>query len=496
MSSNLPIIALAGKKNVGKSSLLNSLVGKSRAITDDYAGLTRDLLQVEVHRYGYHFRLVDMPGLDLDENEPLEKAIMLRSRSFLETVDCIVIVYESPLPTPFDLELRELLRRHFSKIPVIEIVNKVDNADESATILTDFYEVGLSPIPVSAKSRYNLSLLCQTIDDALGGALKEKSKPQKTTLKTTSKADGDAATRVQGYTKDGGDDQAVESNTKIDSTIVSSHDEEDIRIALVGKPNVGKSSLFNRWIGKDMSLVSDIPGTTRDTIDTVFQYFGRKLRVIDTAGLRRSTKIKEAPEFFSSRRTRRAIQDSHVVVQLLSAADGVTDYDKKIAALVQELSRPSIIIINKWDLIPDKETNTQKEFLKNVQALFPYLKKIPIYFSSALTGKRTNEPLAKAVEVFDKASFRVPTSKLNDLVRSWLKGGHGIPVGFKILYATQTGRMPPVFVIFANKPELLPKNAISFLENRMREEFNLEGIPIRILLRSNTEPKTKSNVSR
>lgn len=463
MKKNLPVVALAGKKNVGKSSLLNTLLGKARAITDDFAGLTRDLLEVEIRRYGYHFQLVDMPGLDLDEEQPLEKEILRRARSFLESVDCVILVYDAPSPSPFDIELRELFRRRFPQMPVVEIVNKVDNPEMADDIMPDFYEVGLSPIPVSAKSRWNMRTLCEEINDRLNGA---------------------AFDRTTGSKQPPGKDREGDTSfVKHNSTVVSDSETEDVRIALVGKPNVGKSSLFNRWIGQELSLVSDIAGTTRDTVDTVFKYFGHTVRVVDTAGLRREARIKEAPEFFSARRTRRAIQDSHIVVQLLSAPDGITDYDKKIAALVQELSRPSIIVINKWDAIPEKETNTQKEFLAEVQALFPYLKKVPIFFCSALTGRRAMEPLKKAIEVFERASFRVPTARLNEIVRQWLEGKLGIPAGFKLLYATQTGRMPPVFVFFVNRASLLPASALSYLENRLREEFQLEGIPIRILVR-------------
>lgn len=469
---NLPVVALAGKKNAGKSSLLNALYGRSRAITDDYAGLTRDLLEVEIERYGFHFKLVDMPGLDLDESEPLEKSILDRARSFMTTVDALLLVFDAPVPAPIDIDLRQWLRKEYPNIPVVEVVNKIDNPNDAADILPNFFEVGLSPIPVSSKSRLNLKQICQELNKKLKNRAISKS--------STDERDKFSVTDESQTLKD-------------DSTIVSDEIKEDLRIALIGKPNVGKSSLFNRWIGRDLSIVSDIPGTTRDTVDTVFRYFGRDIRVIDTAGLRRQTKIKERPEFFSSRRTRRAIQDCHVVVQLLSAVDGITDYDKKIASLVQELSRPSIIVINKWDAINEKETNTQKEFLENVQSLFPHLKKIPTFFSSALTGKRAIEPLQKAIEVFDRSTFRVPTAKLNELVKKWLTGKQGIPKGFKLLYTTQTGRMPPVFVLFVNRTDLLPRNAIRYLENQIRDEFKLDGIPIRILVREKSEQNDKSD---
>ncbi|MBW7859343.1 MAG: ribosome biogenesis GTPase Der, partial [Leptonema sp. (in: Bacteria)] len=388
------------------------------------------------------------------------------------TVDAVLLVYDAPVPSPIDIDLRQWLRKEYPNIPVVEVVNKIDNPDDAADILPNFFEVGLSPQPVSAKSRLNLRSLCQELNKKLKNRAISRSKSEP---KTKQKVD------------------QIEETQKDDSTIVSDESAEDLRIAIVGKPNVGKSSLFNRWIGRNLSIVSDIPGTTRDTVDTVFRHFGRDIRVIDTAGLRRQTKIKDRPEFFSSRRTRRAIQDSHVVVQLLNAVDGVTDYDKKIASLVQELSRPSIIIINKWDAITEKETNTQKEFLENVQSLFPHLKKIPIFFTSALTGKRAMEPLQKAIEVFDRSTFRVPTAKLNDLIKKWVTGKQGIPKGFKLLYCTQTSRMPPVFVLFVNRTDLLPRNAIRYLENQIRDEFKLEGIPIRILIREKSEQNEKSD---
>jgi GTP-binding protein len=474
MKKKLPSVALAGRKNVGKSSLLNTLLGKARAITDDYPGLTRDLIEVEIRRYGYHFHLIDMPGLDLDEEQPLEKEILRKVRGFLASVDCVVLVYAAPSPAPFDRELRELFRHQFPKIPIVEIVNMVDNPEMADNILPDFYEAGLFPVPVSAKSRWNMRALCKEIDDRLSGAAKDRARDDDPDREKD---------RPDGHTP----------IIKRDSTIVSDSETEDLRIALVGKPNVGKSSLFNRWIGKELSLVSDIPGTTRDTMDTVFRFFGHTVRVIDTAGLRRERRIKEAPEFFSARRTRRAIQDSHIVVQLISAVDGITDYDKKIAAMIQEYARPSIIVINKWDAVPERKSNTQKEFLADLQSLFPYLKKVPVFFCSALTGKRSVEPLKKAIELFERSSFRIPTARLNEIVQQWLSGRPGIPAGFKLRYVTQTGRMPPVFVLFVNQSRLLPESALSYLENRLREEFQLEGIPIRIFVRDHSEEK---NVNR
>ncbi|MCS7206233.1 MAG: ribosome biogenesis GTPase Der [Leptospiraceae bacterium] len=458
-------IAIVGKKNVGKSSLINLLSGKQRTIVDDYPGLTRDVIEVEIQNFGIHALFYDLPGLDVmdlgEEKNELERLAREKAYEFIKSqADVIIHLMEPPSPSRFDFEFREYHKKELTK-PIIEAVNKIDSKEREFEFLPNFFEANFSPIGISALSKYNVKKLISILAEMFPQIRHDKDYEEKHREKSQKK----------GY---------------YDSTVVSDFLQDDIRITIVGKPNVGKSTLFNLWAGKEISLVSDIPGTTRDTIDTVIRFFGKNIRILDTAGLRKRKVIEDHIEFISSRRTIRAIQDSDIVILVISAPDGITKYDKKIVALVKELNRAMILFVNKWDLIENKHDKIQKEYLEGLYAELPYLKNVPILFGSAKTKKRATEPLKKVLELYEKLHFRISTSQFNRYIQEQLKKfPHNQK--FKIYYATQVAEKPLIFVLFCNHKSLISSNFISFLENRIREDFQLYGVPIRMKLKEKTD---------
>lgn len=464
--NQLKKIAIVGKKNVGKSSLLNLLAKKNRSIVDDYPGLTRDIIEVEVKNFGIHALFYDLPGLDTidlgEKTNYLETLAKEKAFRFLSSeIDLLIHLMEPPAPSPFDFDFRDYILKHIKK-PKIEVLNKIDSKEKEIEYISNFYEEDFFSIPISVKSRYNISFFVQKMIEIFPSIVLEEvveelqeEKPRK------------------GY---------------FESTVVSDFIQDDIRIAIVGKPNVGKSTLFNLWAGKELSLVSDVPGTTRDTIDTVIRYFGKTIRILDTAGLRKKRVMDDHIEFISSRRTRRAIQDSDIVVQILSAPDGLTEYDKKIISLIDEYNKPMILFINKWDIMPNKHDKLQKEYLESLYDYFPKLKHVPIFFGSALTKKRAMEPLKKIIELSEKLNFRIPTSQLNRYIEGLIQQ---FPHNqrFRVYYATQVSERPLIIVLFCNNKQLVKNNFINYLENKIKADFNLEGIPIRIKLKDKDEDR-------
>lgn len=461
----LPVIALAGRRNVGKSTILNLLLGKRRAITDDLPGLTRDVIRAEVERNDYHFILMDTPGLDIENPDALEQTILENARKHIGNADLVILLLEAPAPSEIDYEYIDFFRKQQSQIPVIYVINKMDSPEKAEQYLSNFYEAGIAnPIPVSAKSRYNIKTLLHRIGELLPETKKKSS----------------------GYEQE--QEEEEQDKTPQDrSSVTSDPEQTDTRIAIVGKPNAGKSSILNRLASEEISVVSEIPGTTRDTVDTVIGFKGKRIRIVDTAGIRKVSRLKgdtKNVEFYSLGRTKRAIQDSRVVILVLDATVGITDFDKKIAALVVEAARPMVLAINKWDLVPEKQTHSVREFEDKLFFHFPVAKHYPRVFLSALTGQRLTRVLDLAVELEDKIKFRISTGKLNELVDLWnqkLKTGQK---GAKIQYAVQADREPPVFIFFAKNKDKIPGSMITFFENRIREAFHLDGIPIRVYIRS------------
>ena len=549
MAKHIPVIGLAGRRNAGKSSLFNALLGKNRALTHETPGLTRDVLRGEVNRYGMRFQVLDLPGLDLEPEHGLDDAILARARENLNSVDLLVYLMEPPAAAPFDLDFIQWLRKE--KRPLILAVNKID-APEKESEIYGFYEDGLEPLPVSAASRYHLKDLCEAIKESLeergirvppailrdpelvnrqppwkkkkaskdqvenDGFQGEKSEPaeelpvnddvsdereEPDALEIEFGDDADGANELE-LELEGSSDagpaglQSILSEDEIEdlwknrqrskeirSTTISDDRLSDLRISLVGKQNAGKSSLFNRLVDEEMSLVSDIAGTTRDTLDTVFRYHGKSIRIIDTAGLKKRGAVKNATDFYSMRRSLRAMQDSEVVIHMIDGLKGISDYDKKIQAMIARFARPCILVINKWDAVPDKDHKTQKNFLLDLKAAFRFLENVPVLFVSALTGKNTLNILKEAFALKEKSAFRVSTSQLNNRIKVWFRDWPGKNAGFRILYATQPDANPPVFLFFINDKDKMQKGFPRFIENKIRQDFSLQGIPIRVFFR-------------
>lgn len=433
MSKKLPRVAIVGKRNAGKSTLLNALLGKNRAITHATPGLTRDILQVEIHREPLRFILCDTPGLDLEGDQPLDAAILERTRGFLEEADLVLFVMEPPAPTPFDSSFLEYFRSRKDLNRVVFILNKIDKpADAEAQ--GEFYREGFPELLlVSAIGRKSLGTVFDAVEQRLPQAVRG------------------AATKGT-----------------------------DCVAAIVGKPNAGKSSLLNRLSGQELALVSEIPGTTRDSIDSIFTFHGKTIQLIDTAGLKKAGKIKDNIEFYSMSRTKRAVTDAEVVIHVLDAQMGITDFDKKIVSLTDSLGKPAIFAVNKWDAVEEKD---QKAFLDRMYFMFPYAKVRPVVFISAKTGMRTAKVIEEALRLKERSSFRVPTAKLNQWLQEWNKRLASSPKKARIYYGTQAASSPPEFIFFVNRKDHFRPDALAYFENRIREDCELAGVPIRIVLR-------------
>ncbi|MCB1306153.1 MAG: ribosome biogenesis GTPase Der, partial [Leptospiraceae bacterium] len=515
MAKKLPVIGLAGRRNAGKSSLFNALLGKNRALTHETPGLTRDVLRGEVNRYGVRFTILDLPGLDLEAENGLDEAILKGARASLDSVDLLIYLMEPPAAAPFDLDFINWLRKE--NRPVIIVVNKID-APEKESDLYPFYEDGLNPFPVSAASRFHLKDLCAAIREDLEGrgihvppqidtfphSRKQKTSGQDEGSENDaefesetariapaeyaewpeSEADSDeeesddesegmeviyvrepSGQRRQGrggsreeFLEEAADEWRQRYRSKENrSTAISDDRISDLRITLVGKQNAGKSSLFNRLVNEELSLVSDVAGTTRDTLDTLFRYHGRTVRMIDTAGLKKRGAVRQAADFYSMRRTLRAMQDSEVIIHIVDGLKGFSDYDKKIQAMIGRFARPCIIVINKWDAVPDKDNKTQKNYLLDLKADFRFLENVPVLFISAVTGKNTLNILKEAFALKERSGFRVTTSQLNGKIKSWFSDWPGKNAGFRVLYATQPDANPPVFLFFVNDKSKMQK---------------------------------------
>ena len=428
-------IAIVGRPNVGKSTVFNRIAGERISIVEDTPGVTRDRIYATGEWLGKEFSIIDTGGIDLGD-EPFMEQIKHQAEIAIDEADVIVFVTSIREGiTDADELVAQLLYR--SKRPVILAVNKVDNPEMRAEIY-EFYSLGLGePYPISGSHGLGLG-------DVLDEAVK--------------------------YFKE--DQEEV--------------DENKIRFSLIGRPNVGKSSLINSILGEDRVIVSDIEGTTRDAIDTHFTSdSGQEFTMIDTAGMRKRGKVYESTEKYSVMRAMRAIERSDVVLVVLNADEGIREQDKKIAGYAHEEGRGIIIIVNKWDLV-QKETNTMRDFEKEIREEFQYLDYAPILFVSAKTKQR----LSQLPELIEKVSMnqnmRVPSAVLNDVIMDAVainptptdKGKR-----LKIFYATQVAVKPPTFVIFVNEEELMHFSYARFLENQIRKAFVFEGTPIRIIPR-------------
>ncbi|HCC00774.1 MAG TPA: ribosome biogenesis GTPase Der [Ruminococcaceae bacterium] len=438
-----PIVAIVGRPNVGKSTLFNKLVGRRISIVEDTPGVTRDRIYAPCEWSGHAFLLADTGGLDIQTEDVFVSNIREQAELAIDTADVIVFVVDlrSGL-TAQDGEIADLLRR--SRRPVVLCVNKVDSIGELPPDVYEFYQLGLGdPYPVSSVHGHGT---------------------------------GDLLDRV--------------------ATLLPQADEEEdkdvIHVAVIGKPNAGKSSLVNQIIGESRMLVSDIPGTTRDAVDSQIENEYGKYTFVDTAGIRRHSKVEDAVERYSVMRAFSAVERSEVCMMLIDATVGFTDQDSKIAGYAHEQGKASIIIVNKWDLI-DKSTKTMDNFKKKLENDFSFMSYAPMLFISAKTGKNVNKLFKLINDVHASYGKRISTGQLNDVLSDATarvqpptdKGKR-----LKILYITQPATCPPTFVVFVNRSALFHFSYQRYLENQIRNTFGLVGTPVRFIVRERDRETT------
>lgn len=432
------IVAIVGRPNVGKSTLFNRICRKRSAIVDFEEGITRDRKYQVAEWSGIYFTLVDTGGIVPNSEDTINQAIRWQAEAAIEEADLILFVVDAKTGiTDYDEEISRLLSG--ARERVLLVVNKVDSEKESYDVY-EFIKLGLGEaFPIAAVQGKNCGNLLDEIIEKVNPVME----------------------------KDGalGDDE--------------------IRIAIVGKPNVGKSSLINKLRGEDINIVTDIPGTTRDTTDMSIKYFGKELIFVDTAGLRKRTKVKYGVEYFSSMRTIDAVHQSNMVILVLDATQEVSTQDQKIASFVARHHRDIMILINKWDLVK-KNSGTAGEFVTKIRRELPFIKYAPVLFVSALTGQRVNILLKRVMEIKERSMKRITTSELNNFLAKVVQGfapSHSSGKHSKIYYCTQTEINPPTFVFFCNNPKLITKHYRKYVENQLRENFDLTGVSFRIFFR-------------
>lgn len=437
-----PVVAVVGRPNVGKSTFFNYLAGKRISIVEDTPGVTRDRIYTEVEWRNRKFTLIDTGGIEPYAEDKIMQQMKRQAEIAIETADVIIFMVDMKDGiTASDREVSNMLRK--TKKPVILTVNKVDKVGEPPSDVYEFYNLGLGEM-MTISSLHGLGI-------------------------------GDLLDEVYKYFPE--DDQ-------------DDYDEDAIRVAVVGKPNVGKSSLINRIMGEDRVIVSDIPGTTRDAIDTFFENEYGKFVFIDTAGIRRKSKINESIEKYSTIRSWTAIERADVCLILIDAQEGVTEQDTKIAGYAHEQGKASIIVVNKWDLV-EKETGTLEEYRKTVYEKLGFMLYAPVIFISAQTGQRVDKIYELIKKVAEQAALRISTGVLNDILNQAVaivqppsdKGKR-----LKIYYMTQASVKPPSFILFINDMELMHYSYERYLENQIRKSFGFEGTPIRFILREKERP--------
>ena len=436
-----PTVAIIGKPNVGKSTFFNYIVGSRISIVEDTPGVTRDRVYAETNWRGREFTVIDTAGIEPESEDIIISQMREQAKIAIEIADVIIFLTDVKQGvTAADQEIALMLKK--SKKPVVLVCNKADNMSRDKNEMYEFYNLGIGePYPISAANALGIG----DVLDAIFEKLPEKK---------------------------------------------AGEDEDDrIRVAVIGKPNVGKSSLINKILGQNRTIVSSIAGTTRDAIDTEYQNQYGKYVLIDTAGIRRKSKVKESIEKFSIMRTLLAIERADVCLMMIDANEGVTDQDAKIAGEAHEAGKGVIIVVNKWDEY-EKETGTLEKYKKEVYNKLSYLSYAPIIFISAKTGQRVDKLFTMINNVAEQNAMRVSTSVLNQVINEAIavvqppsdKGKR-----LKILYGTQVSTKPPTFVIFVNNKELFHFSYERYLVNQIRKEFGLVGTPIRIISREKSE---------
>ncbi len=434
-------VAIVGRPNVGKSTLFNVLADEKIAIVKDTPGVTRDRIYADCNWRNTTFQIIDTGGIEPQSEDVILKQMRRQAELAMDIADVIVFITDVKAGvTTSDTQVAQMLRR--TKKPIILVCNKCDRVGAPPSELYEFYDLGLGdPLPISAGKKLGIGELLDEIYNKLG---------------------------------------SEEENQEI---------EDEIKVAIIGKPNAGKSSIVNKILGEERVIVSEIAGTTRDAIDTHYENEYGKYTFIDTAGIRRKNKVYEELEKYSIIKAKSAIDRAQVCLIVIDATEGVTEQDEKIAGLAHEAGKGVIILINKWDLV-EKETNTLESYRKKVYEKLAYLDYAPILFISALTGQRINKIFELINEVDKQNSLRVPTGMLNDTLAEAVaitqppsdKGKR-----LKIYYMTQVSVRPPTFVIFVNSKSLMHFSYVRYLENQLRKKFGFDGTPIHMIIREKGE---------
>lgn len=435
-----PIVAIVGRPNVGKSTFFNKIVGKRISIVEDTPGVTRDRIYAEAEWNSVHFALIDTGGIEPASQDVILSQMREQAQIAMDMADVILFIVDGKEGlTTADREVAMMLMRTGKK--VILVVNKIDKPTRLPDNFYDFYELGMGePIPVSAANMLNFGDVLDEIVDSFP------------------------------------DDADTE-------------EDDSIKIAVIGKPNVGKSSLVNCLLGENRVIVSPIAGTTRDSIDTPFEWNGDKYVLIDTAGIRRKSKVYEDIERYSVVRAVAAIERCDVCVLMIDASEGLTEQDKKIAGVAHEAGKGIVVTVNKWDLI-EKETNTMRDFKREIESELLFMSYAPVIFISVTEKQRVNKVMEMAKYVSEKRAMRVPTGQLNSLIQDAMmmkqppsdKGRK-----LKVYYAAQVGVKPPLFSFQVNKRELMHFSYARYLENKIREGFGFEGTSIKFVFREKGE---------
>jgi len=431
-----PIVAIVGRPNVGKSTLFNQIGKKRVSIVEDFPGVTRDRIYMDAEWLQHEFTMIDTGGIEIESTDDMLTSMRHQAKLAMDEADVIVFVVDGRTGmTNEDEEVAHLLRT--TRKPVVLAVNKIDSSKREMDIY-EFYNLGLGePIPISASNSLNLGDLLDQI--------------------------------VEVFPKD----------------LIADRETDEISIAVIGRPNVGKSSLVNALLGQERVIVSNIPGTTRDAINTHFVKDGTKYTLIDTAGMRRKAKIDMPVERYSVMRSLRAIDRADVVLMVINAEEGITEQDKKIAGYAHESGKGVVLVVNKWDLI-EKDDKTSLRFTEDLRDEIGFLQYAPVLYTSALTKQRVQRITELVKYVAEQQAMRIQTSVLNELLMDAIainpppahKGKR-----LKILFMTQADIKPPRFIIFVNDPELMHFSYLRFLENKLRESFGFEGTPLKMIVR-------------
>ena len=436
-----PIVAIVGRPNVGKSTLFNRIAGERISIVEDTPGVTRDRIYADAEWLDHHFTLIDTGGLEPDSDDMMLKHMYSQAEIAISSADVILFVVDVRTGmTDMDMQVANILRK--ADKPVVLAVNKVDDLAKYGMQVYEFYSLGLGdPFGVSGGQMIGL---------------------------------GDLLDEVVKHFPADKDDSA---------------EDDSIKVAIIGKPNVGKSSLVNRILGENRVIVSDVAGTTRDAIDSEYELNGQKYVFIDTAGMRRKAKIKESIEKYSIIRAVAAVERADVCILMINAVEGITEQDTKVAGIAHEAGKAVIIAVNKWDLI-EKDNHTMNKFLKDIDTEFKYLSYAPRIFISAATGQRVTKLFELITMVSENNSRRIATGMLNDvLIEAMAMNQPPAEKGkqLRIYYMTQVSVKPPTFVLFVNDTELLHFSYKRYLENQLRDAFGFVGTPIHFIARNRQE---------